>query len=110
MSRKVQCASYNYEKNEWAELDVSANFKVYPCCGYHGYYETHEWDDDRFKLLAPDWNDLRKNNIETIKKTMFAILNVENFDSGNCPRMCRATCGIDISERLMPTRTKQKID
>jgi hypothetical protein len=101
---KVKCASYDYNKNEWAEFDISASLKLYPCCGYHGYYELNEWDDKRFKKLPPDWNDLTKHDIETIKKTMFDILNVENFNSGKCPKKCKEICGVDVKERHTPTR------
>jgi len=96
---KVKCASYNYYKNEWNELDISATLKLYPCCAYHGYYELNDWDDERFKKLPLDWNDLRVHDIETIKKTMFDILNVENFESGQCPEKCKETCGVDVKER-----------
>jgi hypothetical protein len=101
---KVKCASYNYNKNEWNEMDISATLKLYPCCAYHGYYELNDWDDERFKALPLDWNDLTKHNIETIKKTMFDILNVENFNSGKCPNKCKEICGVDVKERHTPNR------
>jgi len=102
---QVKCASYNYNLNQWEELDISASLKVYPCCGYHGYYEVRDtWEDDRFKDLPPDWNDLKKNSMETIKKTMFTILNVENFNSGNCPKKCKDFCGVDLNEYHTPGR------
>lgn len=99
---RVKCAAYNYDTNEWEELDISATLKLYPCCAYHGHYEVNQWDDERFKSLPKDWNDLKKHDINTIQKTMFNILNVDNFNSGNCPQRCKDICGVGNDERHMP--------
>lgn len=101
---RVKCAAYDYANNSWDELDISVNLKVYPCCGYHAYYELNDWDDKRFLDLPPDWNDLKKHDIETIKTTMFKILNVDNFNSGNCPQKCKDICGEQVLEKYMPIR------
>jgi hypothetical protein len=105
---KVKCASYDYQNNQWAEFDISATMKLYPCCAYHGYYAVNEWHDDNFKNLPPDWNDLTKHDFNTITKKMFAILNVDNFNSGNCPQKCKEVCGVGIQERCTPTRNFEK--
>jgi hypothetical protein len=105
---KVKCASYDYEKNQWAEFDVSATMKLYPCCGYQGYYSTNDWHTDNFKNFPSDWNDLNVHNFEEITKKMFTILNVENFNSGNCPQKCKEICGTDTEERHTPTRNYEK--
>lgn len=103
---KVKCASYSYERNEWAEYDIASSLKVYPCCGYHGYYELNPWDVDNFAHLPSDWNDLKVHSMETIKETMHSVLNTDNFNSGNCPARCKLICGIEQEERHTPVRTK----
>lgn len=101
---QVRCSAYDYALDRWDELDVSATLKVYPCCAYQANYEVNPWDDERFKALPPDWNDLKKHDMETIKKTMFTILNVDNFNSGNCPQRCKNVCGVGIEEKHMAGR------
>lgn len=101
---QVKCAAYSYKEEKWQELDVSSTLRVYPCCAYQGYYELNPWDDEKFKSLPIDWNDLKKNTIENIKETMFTILNAENFDSGNCPQRCKNICGVTIKEKSLPPR------
>lgn len=103
---KVKCASYSYERDEWAEYDIAASLKVYPCCGYHGYYEINPWDEDNFAHLPNNWNDLKVHSMEDIQKTMHSILNVDNFESGNCPARCKRICGMEQEERLTPVRNK----
>jgi hypothetical protein len=103
---KVRCSAFNYDTNEWAELDVSVDLKLYPCCAYQGYYELNKWDDPRFLILPQNWNDLRVHDMEEIKKNMFSILNLENFNSGKAPDKCKEFCGVGIEEKHMPNRNK----
>jgi len=102
--RKVKCAAYDYKRMKWAEYDISTDFKLYPCCAYHGYYELNPWDKDNFANFPKDWNDLKKHSMKEIQTRMHSILNRKNFNKGTCPEICKKTCGVDVKKRTMSLR------
>jgi hypothetical protein len=83
------------DQNSWRDIDISLDFKVYPCCAYHGVHKMRKtFDDDRLDNLPEDWNSLKKHSIEEILEFWSMYLNDEYWSDINlCPKFCIKSCG-----------------
>lgn len=90
----VNCFTRNGEKT-WRDLDVSIDFKVYPCCAYHGLHKISKtFGDHRLDNLPEGWNSLKEHSMDQILVFWSRYLNDEYWSDINlCPKFCIKSCG-----------------
>ena len=63
----VYCIGW-HEHKKWYEIEISSDFKVYPCCTLHAEHQLEKtFFDDKLDAMDDDWNDL-KNPLKNIMK------------------------------------------
>ena len=65
----VYCIGW-HENNAWAEVEISSDFSVYPCCTLHAEHQLEKtFFDKKLDNLDKDWNNLKKHKLKDILKT-----------------------------------------
>ena len=67
----VYCIGW-HEHKKWAEIEISSDFKVYPCCTLHAEHQLEKtFFDDKLDAMDDDWNNLKKHHKtpKNIKRT-----------------------------------------
>tara|TARA_B000000609_G_C24037283_1_gene273980 strand:- start:47 stop:412 length:366 start_codon:yes stop_codon:yes gene_type:complete len=92
----VYCVSW-HEKNKWGEIEISSDFKVYPCCTLHAFHQLDKtFFDDYFDSLESDWNDISKHSLKDIILKYREHIKPENWKNKNTtPDCCKKACLID---------------
>lgn len=64
----VYCIGW-HQNEKWEEIEISSDFKVYPCCTLHAEHQLEKtFFDKTLDSMDKDWNNLKKNRLEDIIK------------------------------------------
>ena len=88
----VNCIAY--KNNKWGEVEMSSDFKIYPCCTIHAHHQLDKtFNDEYLNSLPKDWKDLTKNSLDEILKIYRNYIKPEKWlDIETTPGCCKRAC------------------
>lgn len=91
----VYCVGWHQNK-EWAEIEISSDFRVYPCCTLHAEHQLEKtFYDDKLDSMDKNWNNLKKNKLEDIMKFWRKYISPEKWKKEDTlPECCSKLCKI----------------
>ena len=89
----VNCIAHNND-GSWNEIEISSDFKVYPCCTIHAYQQLDKtFFDEYLDSLPNDWNDLKKHSLVDILKIYREyIIPDKRNNIETTPQCCKRSC------------------
>ena len=91
----VYCIGW-HEHKKWAEVEISSDFKVYPCCTLHAEHQLEKtFFDDKLDAMDDDWNNLKKHPLKDIMKIWREYITPDKWkNEKNLPQCCGRLCRI----------------
>ena len=91
----VYCVSW-HERQDWGEVEISSDFRVYPCCTLHAEHQLEKtFYDDKLDALEDDWNNLKKHRLKDIMKIWREYISPDKWKKEETlPQCCDKLCGI----------------
>ena len=89
----VNCIAHNND-GSWNEIEISSDFKVYPCCTIHAYQQLDTtFFDEYLDSLPNDWNDLKKHSLVDILKIYREYIIPDKWNNiETTPQCCKRSC------------------
>ena len=89
----VNCIAHNND-GSWNEIEISSDFKVYPCCTIPAYQQLDKtFFDEYLDSLPNDWNDLKKHSLVDILKIYREYIIPDKWNNiETTPQCCKRSC------------------
>ena len=103
----VYCISW-HDNKKWTGVEISSDFKVYPCCTLHAFHQLDKtFFDEYLDSFESNWNDITKNSLDDILLRYREYIKPEKWKSmETTPNCCKKACIVSHTEYDLTNKIK----